>query len=166
MPRTLVPTPWPDYGPGWWYGGRRTLSPSRCSPPGTSVVYWLIAADTTPLYIGSSCNLHPRLVAHSKEKPWWRFYDAKECSDRETAYWMEAREIRASRPRLNRDLSVGGRARLAPPFPEPSGPTLAVPPDGPPSCGHDPALLGCCDYDSPAFHAQFQEDLDRYYNAS
>lgn len=128
-------------------------------------MYDLLDADALTIYIGSTSDLHSRLRAHAKDKP-WHFYAAGECADRETAYWLEAREIAAYRPQLNRDRSVGGRARLAPPFPppDPTGPLLAH--DWPPSCGHEPRQIGCCDWDSPAAQAYSREEWDLHYNAS
>lgn len=108
--KMVAPNPWPQYGKKSWSGTRADLT--GWPPEGTAVVYFLRDEVDKLIYVGSSSNVTQRFMSHW-DKPWVS-YKARECSDREAAYWLEAAEIIRRRPPLNKDYNVGGRGPLVP----------------------------------------------------
>lgn len=102
----VVPDPFPDFLDGRWTGTRDDWQHS-CPRPLVNVVYRLFDDDGRLLYIGSTGNVFGRFDGH-KRKPWAR-YVARECADREAAYWLEAAAITDEAPALNVQDYVGGR---------------------------------------------------------
>lgn len=102
----VVPHPFPSYQAGRWPGTREDLM-DTCPRPGTNVVYFLFDESGVLAYVGSTNNVYGRFPAHHG-KPWIR-YEARECSTREDAYWLEALEVIERKPYLNADDYVAGR---------------------------------------------------------
>jgi hypothetical protein len=109
-----VPDPWPRYTRRQWKGTVDSRRDSRdFAPWGTSVVYFLYDEAAALAYVGSSSDMWGRVQAHAKNKDWFYFW-ARECTDRESAYWLEAAEIIAHRPPLNQEYTLGGRPKHVP----------------------------------------------------
>lgn len=107
-----APQVWPDYTAEEWRGDLNTVC-DQYARLDTPVVYFLFNADDELIYIGSTDNLWGRLRSHAMDKPWFRFL-ARGCPDRESAFWLEAGEVKVCKPPLNRDLTVNGRVRHVP----------------------------------------------------
>lgn len=103
-----VPDPFPLFLAGRWSGAADDVA-DTCPRPGISVVYYFHHPDGTTGYIGSTQDMWKRLYAHRRDGMGWSTFTARECTDREAAYWLEASErLRHNLHRSGRD-TVGGR---------------------------------------------------------
>lgn len=100
------PVPAPAFLKRRWRGTLEDLA-ETCPRPKVCVVYRLFDEDGKLLYIGSTGNVYTRLGRHPIKG--WTRWDARECADRESAYWLEAVAIIREKPPLNGNESVGGR---------------------------------------------------------
>lgn len=88
---------------GAWSGesplGQRAPRP----PDGQAVVYVLFDHENVPCYVGSTEKFKQRIDTHTRDasKPFVR-WAAYPCPDREAAYVLEDRLLRAHKPYLNR----------------------------------------------------------------
>lgn len=90
------------YGPTAteYHGSTPLLPGQRYSPVGTCVVYVLFA-DMTPVYVGSTSNMRNRVDTHRKNGKRWDAWTAYRCNDRAHAYAVENEFLRAYMPDLN-----------------------------------------------------------------
>lgn len=103
-----VPDPFPVFLARFWTGEVPLVRRVIPLNPAVVGVYYLYGPDGLA-YVGSSGNVRKRLAEHAREKSNWSRFAARECSDREAAYWLEALEVMIHRPPLNRELTVHGR---------------------------------------------------------
>lgn len=87
---------------GTWRGIYPLDRSVRYPAPGVSVVYVLFDEANDPCYVGSTKDFGTRVDAHRRDGKQFARWMAHPCTDRESAYELEARLLREHLPYLNK----------------------------------------------------------------